>query len=302
MPPGDWYGYSNHIKPEGMDRTRAHSAGDLSCDEPHFLQKSLLNDDSLQESRADLITRTGNVGGTKVTFASDLLVKSNQTCNVSYESFGGEGYISPGRRNHHPSTDYTGGPRTIKPSKQLLYVAISLLVTGVVGLLIFFLVPRSITLSPLSCRQSGPYLCSQNKSLRLEYQEVFLINNPNYAPLTITDMQISATFMKTVDDPGVYIGNLSRGEPYVFAARVVSGEYYLNKILNTVLTDANWDRFLESYFSVCTGHAQDPNSFYLGFVGEASASVLAVGSAVPVAAEQYKMQCPDKPDLNDCTY
>lgn len=110
-----------------------------------------------------------------------------------YESFGGDGYVSPGRRTNYPPTDFlradTTGRRNT-PTSRLVYFILASVVLTLLGLLAFFFIPREASFSVHTIRFDSLKVCSANRSIELPVFNSYLVSNPNYAALVVHSMDL----------------------------------------------------------------------------------------------------------------
>mmetsp|Transcript_3508 Transcript_3508/g.6646 ORF Transcript_3508/g.6646 Transcript_3508/m.6646 type:complete len:405 (+) Transcript_3508:58-1272(+) len=108
----------------------------------------------------------------------------------TYESFGGDGYVSPKRKLHYPITDYLGDnkARRSRNVKRIVYYALVLVLLTLGGLVAFFFIPRTVTLSLRTTRFDSLQVCWENKTISVSLQENFFVRNPNYSPVYLDDV------------------------------------------------------------------------------------------------------------------
>ena len=120
-----------------------------------------------------------------------------------YQSLGGDGYISPGRRSYQPSTDLIDRPTSLRQrSQRALFLLLSLLVlvASAVAAFLFFPRPVSSTRSAvppsIDCFSVDP---AQRNVTTWQYTHTVTVTNPNYAPLTVQSALVFFTLVPSTN-------------------------------------------------------------------------------------------------------
>ena len=113
--------------------------------------------------------------------------------DAMYQSLGGDGYISPGRRSYHPSTDLRDNQHKHRLARCSLATLTFLLV--VVSLLAaFFFAPRPLSTSPSGSGSSASYFTVDGQQqLSFAFNHTISITNDNYYPLPVQSALLTFT-------------------------------------------------------------------------------------------------------------
>ena len=128
-----------------------------------------------------------------------------------YQSLGGDGYISPGRRSHQPSTDLIERPHSLRHRGQrALFLLLSLLVLVTAAVCGFLFFPRPLTCLRSATPPSIECFSTERNLTSWHFTHTVTLINPNYAPVTLSSALV---FFTLVPPPHV---NLSHPSPYRF--------------------------------------------------------------------------------------
>lgn len=87
--------------------------------------------------------------------------------------------------------------KRLKPSRTKLYVCISTAVCLLIScLVLFFLFPRSVTLTPVSLLSSMVFFT--DKTVEMEVTNVFNISNANFVPVHIVQLTLKGLILDTI--------------------------------------------------------------------------------------------------------
>ncbi|XP_020773936.1 transmembrane protein 106A [Boleophthalmus pectinirostris] len=87
--------------------------------------------------------------------------------------------------------------KRLKPSRTKLYVCISTTLCLLIScLVLFFLFPRSVTLTPVSLLSATVFFT--NKTVEMEITNVFNITNGNFVPVHIVELKLKGLILDTI--------------------------------------------------------------------------------------------------------
>ena len=121
--------------------------------------------------------------------------------DVMYQSLGGDGYISPGRRSYHPSTDLRDNQHQHRLARCSL-ATLTFLTVVVSVLAAFFFFPRPLYSSPSGSGSSASYFTlSDQQQLSFTFNHTVSITNNNYYPLPVHSALLTFTLPPLPPNP-----------------------------------------------------------------------------------------------------
>ena len=114
--------------------------------------------------------------------------------DAMYQSLGGDGYISPGRRSYHPSTDLRDNQHKHRIARLSLATLTSVLVLAT-ALSAFFFFPRPLSSQPSGSGSSASFFTFSVDQQRLSFvfNHTISITNTNYYPLSLQSALLTFT-------------------------------------------------------------------------------------------------------------
>ena len=113
--------------------------------------------------------------------------------DLMYQSLGGDGYISPGRRSYHPSTDLRDNQHKHRIAQYSLATLTTLiLLSSAVAAFLFF--PRPATTSPSGSGSAAAFFTLDTAGhITFTFNHTITITNNNYYPLPVPSALVTFT-------------------------------------------------------------------------------------------------------------
>ena len=158
--------------------------------------------------------------------------------DIMYQSLGGDGYISPGRRSYHPSTDLRDNQHKHRLARCSLATLTFLLVV-VSALSAFFFFPRPLSSSPSGSGSSASfYVLDDQQQLSFSFNHTVSITNNNYYPIPIQSALLTFTLPPLLPVPTP--ARIQAPLPSLCFTPRILGTYEAGSTSVSALQTSNW--------------------------------------------------------------